>query len=127
MAKTLLVADDAMIIRAMIRDAATSAGWTVVGEAANGREAVEQYRALRPDAVTLDLIMPQYDGLHALRGILAVDPEAKVVVVSALDQKDVLLEAFRLGAADFIVKPFHRRMLIDTLGHLVGDAVAPGA
>ena len=115
MAKTLLVTDDALIIREMIKDAAVSAGWEIAGEAGNGQEAVERYRELRPDACTLDLVMPEYDGLHALRGILGIDPEARVVVVSALDQKNVLKDAFKLGAADFLVKPFDKRVLIETL------------
>lgn len=119
MKRTLLVTDDAIIIREMIKDAATAAGWEVVGEAANGQEAVDRYRELRPDACTLDLVMPRYDGLHALRGIVAVDPEARVVVVSALEQKNILKEAFRAGASDFLVKPFDKRALVDTLDKLV--------
>ena len=122
MAKTLLITDDALIIREMIKDAAISAGWQVVGEASNGQQAIERYQELRPDAVTLDLVMPEYDGLHGLRGMMAVDPDAKVVVVSALDQKDVLKQAFKLGAADFIVKPFDKRVLIDTLEQAVADS-----
>lgn len=112
---TLLVTDDALIIREMIKDTAIHAGWTIAGEACNGLEAVERYQTLRPDVVTLDLVMPQYDGLHALRGIKAVDPQARVIVVSALEQKSILKEAFQLGANDFIVKPFDRQNLIDTL------------
>lgn len=126
MAKTLLVTDDALIIREMIKDAAISAGWEIVGEASNGQQAVEQYQQLDPDAVTLDLVMPEYDGLHGLRRIMAADPDAKVVVVSALDQKDVLKDAFKLGATDFIVKPFDKRVLIKTLEQAVADSVASG-
>jgi len=122
MAKRLLVTDDALIIREMIKDAAISAGWEIAGEASNGQEAVERYQELRPDACTLDLVMPEYDGLHALRGILAINPEARVVVVSALDQKNVLKDAFKLGAADFLVKPFDKRVLIDTLEQQVALA-----
>ncbi len=119
MQKTLLITDDALIIRTMIRDAATAAGWEVVAEAANGQEAIDGYVRTRPAAVTLDLVMPHYDGLHALRGIRAADPAARVVVVSALEQRSVLKEAFRLGASDFMVKPFDRRALIATLEQLV--------
>ena len=119
MAKTLLVADDALIIREMIKDAARDAGWEIVGEAGNGQEAIDRFVALRPDAVTLDLVMPGFDGLHALRGIKQADPNAKVLVVSALDQTQVLKTAFRLGAADFVVKPFDRQSLIRTLEQLV--------
>lgn len=108
MTKTLLITDDAVIIREIIKDIATAAGWQVVGEASNGQQAIDRYMELRPKACTLDLVMPEYDGLHALRGIRQIDPEAKVVVVSALDQKQVLMEAFRAGAADFLVKPFNK-------------------
>jgi len=102
MARTLLVADDALIIRQIIKDMATGAGWTVVGEASNGQEAIERYRQLRPDAVTLDLVMPEHDGLYALHRIMEFDPRAKVLVVSALEQRGVLKEAFKAGAADFV-------------------------
>ena len=119
MTKTLLVVDDALIIRAIIKDTATAAGWRIVGEAGNGQDAIDQYLELRPDAVTLDLVMPEYDGIHALQGIMAADPEAKVLVVSALDQKAVLQKAFKLGATDFVVKPFKDQQLVESLKHLV--------
>lgn len=119
MTRRLLVTDDAMIIREMVKETATEHGWQIVGEATNGQEAIEMYEQLRPDAVTLDLVMPQYDGLHALSGIKNIDPEARVCVVSALEQKDVLKQAFTLGAADFIVKPFERSQLATTLDRLV--------
>ena len=94
MAKTLSVTDDAIIIREMIKDAAVAAGWEIVAEACNGQEAIDVYLEHKPDVCTLDLVMPKYDGLHALRGIMRADPHAKVIVVSALDQKNVLHEAF---------------------------------
>ncbi len=119
MKRTLLVTDDAMIIREIIKDTATSAGWTVVGEACNGQEAIDRYRDLHPDAVTLDLVMPEHDGLHALRGIIDLDPQAKVVVISALEQRGVLTTAFKVGASDFVPKPFDRQSLQTTLERLV--------
>ena len=119
MSRTLLVVDDAIIIRKMIKDSVTSLGWQVVGEAGDGREAIEQYKKLGPDAVTLDLIMPEHDGLYALRGIIQADPEAKVVVVSAVEQSGVLKDAFKAGAADFVVKPFDKENLRNTLEQLV--------
>jgi two-component system, chemotaxis family, chemotaxis protein CheY len=119
MTRTLLVTDDAMIIRQLIKDMAGSTGWEVVGEASNGQEAIDRYRQLRPDAVTLDLVMPDHDGLHALHGIMEFDPAAKVLVVSALEQRGVLKDAFKAGAADFIAKPFDRKSLQTTLDHLV--------
>lgn len=121
MPRTLLVVDDALIIRELIKDAAVAAGWTIAGEATDGRMGVERFQELRPDAVTLDLVMPEYDGLYGLRGIMAADPEAKVVVVSALDQKSVLKEAFKVGAFDFIVKPFDKKALVKTLDLMAPD------
>jgi two-component system chemotaxis response regulator CheY len=113
------VTDDALIIREMIKDAATAAGWEIAGEATNGQEAIDKYQELRPDAVTLDMVMPDFDGIHALRGIMQADPQARVCVVSALDQQQVLKEAFKIGAADFIVKPFKKDNLINTLDNMV--------
>lgn len=119
MKKRLLITDDAMIIRTMIRDLATEAGWEVVAEATNGAEAVERYREFRPDAVTLDLVMPEFDGLHGLRGIREIDPDARVIVVSALNTQNVLKESFKLGATDFVLKPFQKQPLMETLEQAV--------
>jgi two-component system, chemotaxis family, chemotaxis protein CheY len=112
----LLIVDDAMIMRKMIRDVAVSAGWEVAGEASNGAEAVALYSLLQPDLVTMDLVMPVMDGNEALRQIRAGDPEARVVVVTALDQKQTLMESIRDGAIDFIVKPFDRDRVVNLLG-----------
>jgi two-component system, chemotaxis family, chemotaxis protein CheY len=122
MNKTLLVTDDATIVREKIKEAARGAGWEIVGEARNGKEAVERYTELRPMAMTVDLVMPEYDGIYALREIMALDPNAKIIVVSALGQKHILKSAFKLGAADFIVKPFDKRTLANTLEQFVNGA-----
>jgi two-component system chemotaxis response regulator CheY len=127
MPPTLLVTDDSMIIREMIKDLATELGWQVVGEASNGQEAIERFRELRPDVTTLDLVMPEFDGLHALAGIRAIDDQAKVLIVSAIDQTAVLKEAVRKGAADFIVKPFDRRRAQRALSLLVPPTAAKQA
>ncbi len=124
MAKTLLVTDDAAIIRAKIKEVAMSVGWTIVGEAKNGKEAVEKYAQLRPMVMTVDLVMPEYDGIYALREVLALDPNAKVVVISAIGQKHILKDAFQIGAADFVVKPFDKAILVKTLEQFVA-APAP--
>ncbi len=127
MEKTLLIADDAAIMRAMIRDAAAQAGWRVIGEACDGQQAAEQYRQLRPAAVTLDLVMPHTDGLAALRAIKAIDPQARVLVVSALDQRRILEQSFAAGATDFLVKPFTPELLIEALEKMVRPATLPTA
>jgi two-component system chemotaxis response regulator CheY len=111
----LLVVDDALLMRKMIRDVATASGWEVVGEARNGAEAVELYQRLQPDLVTMDVVMPEVGGLEALRRIRAADPQAQVVMITALDQKQTLLDSIRDGAIDFIVKPFERERVISLL------------
>ena len=115
-----------------IKEIAREAGWTVVGEAVNGQEAVARYTELAPDLVTLDIVMPQMDGVAALREIRQRDPSARVVMVSAVDQKDKLLECVRLGALDFIVKPFNKASLQGVLAKVAldppsGVAAAPTA
>jgi two-component system chemotaxis response regulator CheY len=125
----LLVVDDAMIMRRLIRDVAREAGWEVAGEAGNGADAVALYERLRPDLVTMDLVMPVMGGNEALRRIKAADPNAQVVVVTALDQKQTLMESIRDGAIDFIVKPFDRERILNLLNKLqarTSGAPAPG-
>ncbi len=106
MAKRLLIVDDALIMRKRIKDIAEKAGGEVAGEATNGEEAVELYRKESPDLVTLDIVMPKMDGVTALKHVLAADPQARVVMISAVDQKEKLSECIGSGAVDFIVKPF---------------------
>ena len=122
--KRLLVVDDALFMRKLICGVAAEAGWQVVGEAGNGVEAISLYQQHRPDLVTMDLVMPVMGGLEALRQIRAIDPEAKVVVVTALDQKQSLMDSIRDGAIDFIVKPFERERVLALLAKLE-HAAAP--
>lgn len=107
----LLVVDDATIMRMRISEIARQAGWDVVGEAADGRQLLARYAELRPDLVTLDIVMPELDGVEALRCLRHEHPEARVVMVSALDQRAKLRECIALGALDFVVKPFDRERL----------------
>jgi two-component system chemotaxis response regulator CheY len=102
----VLVVDDAAFMRKMVTDALSGGGHEVVGEAGNGIEAVERYQQLRPDVTTLDITMPEKDGLAALQEIIAADPGAKIVMCSALGQESKVLESIKLGAKDFVVKPF---------------------
>jgi two-component system, chemotaxis family, chemotaxis protein CheY len=118
--KRLLVVDDALFMRKMICGVAAEAGWQVVAEACNGAEAVALYQQHRPDLVTMDLVMPVMGGLEALRQIRAVDPRAQVVVVTALDQKQSLMDSIRDGAIDFIVKPFERERVLALLAKARG-------
>ncbi len=124
MSKNVLVVDDSILMRKMVADTLTDAGWQVVGEAGDGRQAVEQYREKQPDAVTLDIVMPDFNGMYALEHILETDPQAKVVVVSALNQTRLISEAIRKGAQDFIAKPFLPEQLQQTMSHCVADVPA---
>jgi two-component system chemotaxis response regulator CheY len=112
----VLVVDDAAFMRKMVSDALAKGGHEVVGEAGNGVEAIAQYQALKPDLVTLDITMPEKDGLAALGEIVAADPSAKVVMCSALGQESKVLEAIKLGAKDFVVKPFQPTRVIEAVG-----------
>lgn len=111
MPKRVLIVDDALIMRKRIKDIAEEAGWEVAGEAKNGEEAVTLFQQEKPDLVTLDIVMPKMDGVTALKRIMADDPTARVVMVSAVDQKEKLTECIQAGAVDFIVKPFEKSRL----------------
>ena len=116
----VLVVDDAAFMRKMVSDALTKGGHEVVGEAGNGLEAVAQYQALRPEVTTLDITMPEKDGLAALKEIIALDPAARVVMCSALGQESKVLESIKAGARDFVVKPFQADRVIDAVGKALG-------
>jgi two-component system, chemotaxis family, chemotaxis protein CheY len=108
MAKRVLIVDDAIIMRMRIKEIAREAGWEIAGEATNGEEAVARFRELAPDLVTMDIVMPKLDGVGALKQIREEFPAARVVMVSAVDQREKLTECIKLGAVDFIVKPFDK-------------------
>lgn len=109
----LLIVDDALIMRMKIRQIAEQAGWDVVGEASDGQSALQMYQEHSPDLVTMDMVMPEMDGLAALKAIRSANPEAQVVMVSAVDQKDKLMDCISSGAMDFIVKPFDEEHLLE--------------
>jgi len=119
MAKRVLIADDSILMRKMVADTLVDDGWEIVAEATNGQEAVEKYEAFRPDVVSLDIVMPGTDGLYALERIMQIDPDAQVVVVSALNQTKLISEAIRKGAQDFIAKPFLPEQLQQTMGNCI--------
>ena len=121
MLKRVLVVDDSILMRRMVADSLSVDDWEVVAEASDGNEAVQKYEETRPDAVTMDIVMPEADGIFALKKIMQMDPEAKVVVVSALNQTKLISEAIRAGAQDFIAKPFMPEQLQETLHHAVEE------
>ena len=106
MPKKVLIVDDAIFMRNMIKDIFAGSGFEVVGEAANGLEAVEKHRELKPDLTTMDIVMPFKSGIEATREIIKNDPRAVIVMCSALGQESLVMEAIEAGAADFVVKPF---------------------
>ncbi|ANE41263.1 MULTISPECIES: chemotaxis protein CheY [Fervidobacterium] len=111
----ILVVDDAAFMRMMLKDILTKAGHEVVGEAANGVEAVEKYKELRPDVVTMDITMPEMNGIDAIKEIKKIDPNATVIVCSAMGQQAMVIEAIQAGAKDFIVKPFQPARVIEAV------------
>lgn len=117
----VLIADDASFMRQMIRDIIEPEGFEIVAEAGDGIEAVEQYESVQPDIVTMDIVMPKRSGIDAVKGILELDPDACVVMCSALGQESLVMEALQAGAKDFIVKPFKPEAVLETMGKLAGQ------
>src|SRR5690625_1528618 len=115
MSKTILIVDDAAFMRMMIKDILEKNGYTVVGEAENGREAVEKYKELEPDLVTMDITMPEMDGITALKEIKQIDPDAVVIMCSAMGQQAMVIDAIQAGAKDFIVKPFQADRVLEAI------------
>lgn len=118
MAKILLV-DDAAFMRMMVKDTLTKAGYTDLYEAADGVQAVETYTEIQPDLVIMDITMPNMDGLEALKAIKGKDPNAVVVMCSAMGQESMVIEAIKSGAKDFIVKPFKPDRILKTVSSIV--------
>jgi two-component system chemotaxis response regulator CheY len=116
----VLIADDAAFMRMMIRNILTQNGHEVVGEAENGQEAVDRYSELRPDVTTMDITMPEKDGIAALKEIMATDPAARIVMCSALGQESKVIESIRSGARDFVVKPFQQDRVLAAVAKALG-------
>ena len=122
MSKRVLVVDDSVFMRDIIKDIFAAGGFSVVGEAGNGVEAVEKYKELKPDLVTMDLVMPYRNGIDATREILRGDSKALVVMCSALGQETMVMEAIEAGAVDFIVKPPRAEDVLAVVKKVLGDA-----
>ncbi len=113
--KKILIVDDAAFMRMMIKDILENNGYDVVGEANDGTQAVEKFKDLRPDLITLDITMPDMDGIAALKEIKSIDPEAKVIMCSAMGQQAMVVDAIQAGAKDFIVKPFQADRVLEAI------------
>ncbi|MBP1904178.1 response regulator [Paenibacillus turicensis] len=120
MANRILIVDDAAFMRMMIRDILTKNGFEVVGEAQDGAQAVEKYKELHPDLITMDITMPEMDGIAALKEIKKIEPSAKVIMCSAMGQQAMVIDAIQAGAKDFIVKPFQSDRVVEAINKTLG-------
>ncbi|MEQ9363637.1 MAG: response regulator [Leptospirales bacterium] len=118
----ILVVDDSTIIRKALGVFLGRGDTEIVGEAINGKEAIEQFRSLKPDLVTVDITMPEMNGLQALKEIMAIDPGARVIIVSALSAKENAVKALGLGAKAYIMKPFKKDELEETISAVMAEA-----
>jgi len=121
LAKRALLVDDAAFMRMMLKDILTQGGYEVIGEAGDGNEGIEAYKNLKPDFITLDIVMPNLDGLAALPKILEFDPHATVIMVSAMGQDALVEEATSKGAKGFIVKPFRPQAVLEAVRQALGE------
>ncbi|MGI5911158.1 MAG: response regulator [Syntrophomonadaceae bacterium] len=119
MDKRVLVVDDAAFMRMMIKDILTKNGYDVIGEAENGAVAVEKYKDLKPDLVTMDITMPEMDGIAAVREIKAIDSSARIIMCSAMGQQAMVIDAIQAGAKDFIVKPFQPDRVLEAVSKAI--------
>jgi two-component system chemotaxis response regulator CheY len=118
-AHRILICDDAIFMRTMIADILTGAGYEIAGEAESGLQAVERYKALKPDLVTMDIVMPDMGGIDAVKAIIAVDPEARILMCSAMGQQQLVVEAVQAGAKEFVVKPFQPSRVLEAVKRLL--------
>ena len=125
MSKRILVVDDIAFVRKTLSDILIEAGYDVVGEAADGNEAVDKYKMLRPDLVTMDVVMPRLGGIDAARNILKMDKNAIIVMISAMDQVHMVMEAINVGARDYIQKPFHSEEIKRVIDRIIRNESAP--
>jgi two-component system chemotaxis response regulator CheY len=120
MSQTVLICDDAIFMRTMIGDILSQAGFQIVGEAGTGVQAVEKYRELKPDLVTMDIVMPDMGGIDAVREIVSEDPSARILMCSAMGQQALVIEAIQAGARDFVVKPFQPSRVLEAVQRVLG-------
>ena len=120
MGRRVLICDDAIFMRTMLADILKQAGFEVVGEADTGAKAVERYRELKPDLVTMDIVMPDMGGIDAVRAIVKEDPSAKILMCSAMGQQALVIEAIQAGARDFVVKPFQPSRVLEAVQRVLG-------
>ena len=120
MSKRVLVVDDAAFMRMMIKDILQKGGYEVVGEAEDGKKAIEKYKELKPDLVTMDITMPDMDGITAVKEIRKIDENAVIIMCSAMGQQAMVIDAIQAGAKDFVVKPFQPERVLEAIKKVVG-------
>jgi two-component system, chemotaxis family, chemotaxis protein CheY len=120
MANRILIVDDAAFMRMMIKEILSKNGYEVVAEASDGAQAVAKYKDTQPDLVTMDITMPEMDGIQALKEIKKIDPNAKVIMCSAMGQQAMVIDAIQAGAKDFIVKPFQADRVLEAVKKTLG-------
>ena len=120
MSKKILIVDDAAFMRMMLKDVLTKNGLEVVGEAENGVKAIEKYNELNPELVIMDITMPEMDGIQAVKEIKKINPNAKIIMCSAMGQQAMVIESIQAGASDFIVKPFQPERVIEAINKVLG-------
>ena len=120
MSQTVLVCDDAIFMRTMVGDILAQAGFEIIGEAETGVQAVEKYQQLKPDLVTMDIVMPDMGGIDAVREICKIDPHARILMCSAMGQQALVVEAIQAGAKDFVVKPFQPSRVLEAVQRVIG-------
>lgn len=117
----ILIADDSMMVRRILEKFAQKLNLEIVGTAGNGKEAVKLFGELKPDLVSLDITMPEMDGLSAMKQILAIKPDAKVVIISAVNSKDMIVQALNDGAKAYVVKPFDESKIVETFNEVINS------
>ncbi|HET7552390.1 MAG TPA: response regulator [Gemmatimonadaceae bacterium] len=120
MSNTVLVCDDAVFMRTLLSDILSQSGFEVIGEAETGVQAIERYKQLRPDLVTMDIVMPDMGGIDAVREITKFDSEARILMCSAMGQQALVVEAIQAGAKDFVVKPFQPSRVLEAVQRVMG-------
>ncbi len=121
MGARILITDDAAFMRMMIKNILGKAGYEIVGEAENGAQAVSKFKELKPDLITMDITMPEMDGITAVKEIMKIDSSAKIIMCSAMGQQAMVIDAIQAGAKDFIVKPFQPNRVLEAVQKVVGS------
>jgi two-component system chemotaxis response regulator CheY len=121
--KRIMLVDDSSFARNMLKDILTKQGYDIVGEAKNGREAVELYDQIKPDLVTMDIAMPELDGIDALNRILEINPAARIIIISSANSREIVKHAVQEGALDFVVKPFTKNRLLKAIDKALARSI----